>query len=98
MGVLARPGGRRRAARLAGRTGRHRRSRRLPRQVPLEPARRLADAGRDRRRAPGLIVDPAEFVRGNTAIGAPPLVPEIRLRLATEVTPILQATEESLSR
>jgi predicted nicotinamide N-methyase len=43
-------------------------------------------------------VDPAAFVRDNTAIGAPPLVPEIRLHLATEVTPIWQATEESLAR
>jgi predicted nicotinamide N-methyase len=45
-----------------------------------------------------LIVDPTAFVRGNTAIAAPPLVPEIRLYLATEVTPIWQATEESLAR
>ena len=43
-------------------------------------------------------IDPEAFVRDNTAIGAPPLVPEIRLHLATEVTPIWQATEESLSR
>jgi predicted nicotinamide N-methyase len=43
-------------------------------------------------------VDPAVFVRGNTEIKAPPLVPEIRLHLATEVTPIWQATEESLAR
>jgi len=43
-------------------------------------------------------VDPEAFVRGNTAIASPPLVPEIRLHLATEVTPIWQATEESLSR
>jgi len=43
-------------------------------------------------------MDPAEFVRRNTAITAPPLVPEIRLHLATEVTPIWQATEESLAR
>jgi predicted nicotinamide N-methyase len=42
--------------------------------------------------------DPADFVRRNTAIGQPPLVPEIALHLATEVTPIWQATEESLSR
>jgi predicted nicotinamide N-methyase len=42
--------------------------------------------------------DPADFVRRNTAIGRPPLVPEIALHLATEVTPIWQATEESLSR
>jgi predicted nicotinamide N-methyase len=44
------------------------------------------------------VSDPAEFVRANTAIAAPPLIPEIRLHLATEVTPIWQATEESLSR
>ena len=31
-------------------------------------------------------------------ITAPPLVPEIRLHLATEITPIWQATEESLAR
>jgi predicted nicotinamide N-methyase len=43
-------------------------------------------------------MDPTAFVLENTEIKAPPLVPEIRLRLATEVTPIWQATEESLSR
>jgi predicted nicotinamide N-methyase len=43
-------------------------------------------------------LDPALFVRRNTAIVAPPLVPEIRLHLATEVTPIWQASEESLAR
>ncbi len=41
---------------------------------------------------------PAEFVRHNTTVTTPPLVPEIRLHLATEVTPIWQATEESLAR
>jgi len=43
-------------------------------------------------------LDPAIFVRQNTAITSPPLVPEIRLHLATEITPIWQATEESLAR
>ena len=43
-------------------------------------------------------MDPAFFVRRNTAITVPPLVPEIRLYLATEVTPIWQATEETLAR
>jgi predicted nicotinamide N-methyase len=43
-------------------------------------------------------VNPANFIHSNTAIGKPPLVPEIRLHLATEVTPIWQATEESLAR
>jgi predicted nicotinamide N-methyase len=43
-------------------------------------------------------VDPAVFVRRNSAVTAPPLVPEIRLYLATEITPIWQATEETLAR
>ena len=43
-------------------------------------------------------LDPATFVRRNTVITAPPLVPEIRLHLATEVTPIWQATEEILAQ
>jgi len=42
-------------------------------------------------------LDPAIFVRQNTAITAPALVPEIRLHLATEITPIWQATEETLA-
>jgi predicted nicotinamide N-methyase len=41
---------------------------------------------------------PALFVRRNTAIARPPLVPELRLHLATEITPIWQATEDSLAR
>ena len=43
-------------------------------------------------------MDPAIFIRRNTAITAPPLVPEIRLHLATEITPIWQATEDTLAR
>jgi predicted nicotinamide N-methyase len=43
-------------------------------------------------------MQPAAFVHNNTEIKAPPLVPEIRLHLATEVTPIWQATEESMAR
>ena len=43
-------------------------------------------------------MDPALFVRRNTTIVAPLLVPEIRLHLATEVTPIWQSTEETLAR
>ena len=43
-------------------------------------------------------MDPALFIRRNTAIATPPLVPEIRLHLATEITPIWQATEETLAR
>ncbi len=47
---------------------------------------------------PDPLLDPTVFVYRNTAVAAPPLVPEIRLHLATEVTPIWQATEESLAR
>jgi predicted nicotinamide N-methyase len=43
-------------------------------------------------------VVPALFIRDNTEVGTPPLLPEIRLHLATEVTPIWQATEDSLAR
>jgi predicted nicotinamide N-methyase len=37
--------------------------------------------------------DPEAFIRAVTAIARPPLVPEIALHLATEITPIWQATE-----
>jgi predicted nicotinamide N-methyase len=40
--------------------------------------------------------DPAAFIRANTALIAPPLVPEIRLHLATEVVPLWRKTEEEL--
>ncbi len=43
-------------------------------------------------------MDPDRFVRRNTAIASAPLLPEIRLHLATEITPIWQASEESLAR
>jgi predicted nicotinamide N-methyase len=43
-------------------------------------------------------MDPKTFVRRNTEITAPPLVPEIRLHLASKITPIWQATEETLAR
>lgn len=39
---------------------------------------------------------PEEFVRAHTAIGHAPLVPEIALHLASEITPIWQATEDWL--
>ena len=37
------------------------------------------------------------FIRAQTAIGVAPLVPEIRLHLASEITPIWQATEGFLA-
>jgi predicted nicotinamide N-methyase len=38
------------------------------------------------------------FVRANTVVAAPPLVSEIRLHLAAEITPLWHATEASLER
>lgn len=38
------------------------------------------------------------FIRANTALHEPPLVPEVRLHLATEVVPIWQMTEEELEK
>jgi predicted nicotinamide N-methyase len=43
-------------------------------------------------------MDAESFIHANTEISSPPLAPEIHLHLATEVTPIWQATEQSLSR
>ena len=45
-----------------------------------------------------MTADPAAFILAQTAIAAPPLTPEIRLHLATEITPIWEATEASLTR
>jgi predicted nicotinamide N-methyase len=36
------------------------------------------------------------FIKANTAIDTPSLVPEIKLHLATEVTPLWHATEATL--
>ncbi len=43
-------------------------------------------------------VTPRDFVRAHTAVARAPLVPEIALYLATEITPIWQATEAWLER
>ena len=40
-----------------------------------------------------LPVDPEGFIRDNTALEAPAMVPEFKLWLATEYVPIWQATE-----
>jgi predicted nicotinamide N-methyase len=44
----------------------------------------------------GPAADPTAFILAQTAIAAPPLVPEIKLHLATEITPIWEATEATL--
>jgi predicted nicotinamide N-methyase len=41
---------------------------------------------------------PAQFIRANTELAAPPLVPEIDLHLATEVVPLWRKTEEELQQ
>lgn len=41
---------------------------------------------------------PENFITTNAALIAPPLVPEIRLYLATEVVPLWRATEEELEK
>jgi len=44
------------------------------------------------------VTSPADFILANTALIAPPLVPEVRLHLATEVVPLWRKTEEELER
>ena len=41
---------------------------------------------------------PEDFVRQNSSLTAPPLVPELRLHLATEVVPLWRKTEEELAQ
>src|SRR5690606_28168061 len=67
-------------------------------QVQEREVVRPAGAGRPGARPGGGMTDPTAFVRANTVPTAPPLVPEIRLHLATEVTPLWQATEATLAR
>jgi predicted nicotinamide N-methyase len=43
------------------------------------------------------VADLRSFIAANTALAAPPLVPELRLHLAIEVTPLWQATEATLA-
>ncbi len=40
--------------------------------------------------------DPTEFIRSNTVLIPPPLVPEVKLHLATEVVPLWRLTEDEL--
>jgi predicted nicotinamide N-methyase len=43
------------------------------------------------------VTAPADFIRSNTALIAPPLVPEVRLHLATELVALWRSTEEELA-
>ena len=40
---------------------------------------------------------PEDFIRANTRLEAPPLVPEVKLHLASEVVPLWEATEAELA-
>ena len=42
--------------------------------------------------------DPAAFIRANTALLSPPLVPEVRLHLAHDALPLWEKTEEELEK
>ncbi|MGH6929363.1 MAG: class I SAM-dependent methyltransferase [Dongiaceae bacterium] len=44
-----------------------------------------------------VLTDPVAFIREQTALATPVLVPEIRLHLATEVTPLWRASETLLA-
>jgi predicted nicotinamide N-methyase len=54
----------------------------------------LSAAGTDR---DGAALGGAAFIRANSTLARPALVPELRLYLATEITPIWQATETWLA-
>jgi len=41
-------------------------------------------------------MNPSDFIRANSTLIAPPLVPELRLHLASEVVPLWRKTEEEL--
>ena len=45
-----------------------------------------------------VLCEEARFILANTEINSPPLVPEIKLRLAAESVPLWQKTEEELGR
>ncbi len=44
------------------------------------------------------MINPSAFVRANTVLTAPSLVPEIRLHLATEILPLWNRTEEEIEK
>jgi predicted nicotinamide N-methyase len=42
------------------------------------------------------VTDPAAFIKANTVLAPPPLVPEVMLHLATEIVPLWKSTEDEL--
>ena len=61
---------------------------------PVSEAEFRAHLQAGRRQA--LILDRARFIRANTTVMTPPLVPEVKLHLAHEAVPLWQKTEEEL--
>lgn len=45
-----------------------------------------------------MALDPGDFIRSHTEILCPPLIPEIRLHTASEISPIWEATEADLEK
>jgi len=43
-------------------------------------------------------MNPQDFIRANALLQAPPLVPEVRLYLASEIVPLWHSTEEELAK
>ena len=68
---------------------------RNPKQWPRRPDV-SGNAGAVRNHEAHRLNDPAAFIRANTELLPPPLVPEIVLHLATEVVPLWRKTEEEL--
>lgn len=61
------------------------------------PRTRATDRNSSDRSRPPAAPDYEAFVRANTAVAVPPLTPEIRLHLASEVVPLWEASEEELA-
>ena len=57
----------------------------------------MAEARAERAAHPGAGADTETFIKDNTALSTPPLVPEVRLHLASEILPIWHQTEEELT-
>src|SRR5258706_3679412 len=66
-----------------------------PAGLPVDPETRHLEARI--RRCAACVSAPGQFVRDNTVLIAPPLVPEIRLHLAVELIPLWRSTEEELA-
>ncbi|MBW4092086.1 MAG: methyltransferase [Proteobacteria bacterium] len=67
------------------------------RSAPPTPKFSAAPARGDRRPTTSQVPDPAAFIRAHTAPASAALVPELTLHLASEITPLWQASEDWLA-